>query len=40
MVLVLNMIRLVMEMNVSGKFGDFVMICDVLWLKVRIFEWC
>ena len=36
MVLVLNMVRLVMEMTVSGKFGDFVTICDMLGLKVRV----
>ena len=40
MVLMLNLIRLVMEMTVSGKFGDFIMICDMLGLKVRIFERC
>ena len=34
MVLVLNMVRLVMEMTVSEKFGDFVTICDMLGLKV------
>ena len=38
MVLVLTMVRLVMEMTVSGKFGDFVTICDMLGLKVRVFE--
>ena len=36
MVLVLNMVRLVMGMTISGKFGDFVTICDMLGLKVRI----
>ena len=40
MVLMLNLVRLVMEMTVSEKFGDFVTICDMLGLKVRIFEWC
>ena len=36
----LNLVRLVMEMTVSEKFGDFVTIYDMLGLKVRIFEWC
>ena len=36
MVLVLNMLRLVMEMTVSGKFGDVVTICDILGLQVKI----
>ena len=30
----LNMVRLVMVMGVSENFGDFVMICDMLGLKV------
>ena len=34
MVLMLNMIRLVMEMTASEKFGDFITICDMLGLKV------
>ena len=33
-VLLLNIVSLVMEMNVSDKFGDFVTICDMLGLKV------
>ena len=32
------MIRLVMEMNVNEKFGDFVTICDRLGLKVWILK--
>ena len=36
--LVLNMVRLVMVMNVSENFGDFVTICDMLGLKVWIFN--
>ena len=38
MVLVLNMICLVMEMDVSEKFGDFVTICDMLGLQVIILD--
>ena len=38
MVLVLNMLRLVMEMDVSIKFGDVVTICDVLGLQVKILD--
>ena len=38
MVLMLNLVRLVMEMTVSEKFGDFVMICGMLGLKVRILD--
>ena len=38
MVLVLNMLRLVMEMDVSVKFGDVVMICDMLGLQVKILD--
>ena len=30
------MISLVMEMDVSKKFGDFITICDMLGLKVWI----
>ena len=36
MVLMLNLVRLVMEMIVSEKFGDFALICDMLGLKVWI----
>ena len=36
MVLMLNLVRLVMEMIVSEKFGDFATICDMLGLQVRI----
>ena len=36
MVLMLNLVRLVMEMTVSEKFSDFDMICDMLGLKVWI----
>ena len=35
MMLVLNLVRLVMEMTVSDKFSDFVMISDMLELKVK-----
>ena len=35
MMLVLNMLRLMMEMTVSEKFGDFVTICDMLGLQVK-----
>ena len=38
MVLLLNMFRLVMEMTVSEKFGDFVTICDMLGLQVKILD--
>ena len=38
MVLVLNMLRSVVEMIVSGKFGEFVTICDVLGLQVNILD--
>ena len=38
MVLVLNMLRLVMEMDVSVKFGDVVTICDVLGFQVKILD--
>ena len=38
MVLVLNMVRLVMGMTVSGKFGDFVTICDMLGVEGENFE--
>ena len=38
MVLLLNMPRLVMEMTVSEKFSDFVTICDVLGLQVKILD--
>ena len=38
MVLVLNILRLVMEMSVSEKFGDFVTICDMLGLQVKILD--
>ena len=38
MVLVLNMVRLVMGMTVSRKYGDFAMICDILELKVRVLD--
>ena len=34
MVLVLNVTSLMMEMVVSEEYGDFVMICDMLGLKV------
>ena len=38
MVLVLNILRLVMKMGVGRKFGDFVTICDMLGLQVRILD--
>ena len=37
MVLMLNLVRLVMEMNVSEKF-DFITIYDMLGLKVRTLD--
>ena len=38
MVLVLILVSLVMEMTVSEKFGDFITICDMLGLQVRILD--
>ena len=38
MVLVLNIFRLGMKKSVNKKFGDFVTICDMLGLQVRILD--
>ena len=38
MVLLLNMLRLVMVMDVNEKFGNFVTICDMLGLQVKILD--